>query len=277
MSEQNNQTEDDYKYKSAQDALTQTDEESGESVTPVSSRKAKGRFRDFISFFGYMAITLGVVFAFLIGNSVTLPNHLNPFTPFDFRDAEGPFTQLKFQRALLTEDACKAALRTSETVFIDEAPRLSENPNCHIRERVVTSEIAGVRLNALDTRCDTALRMTAWVEFEVKPLAREMLGRELSGVDHVGSYNCRTMRTSSGNSSRMSKHATAEAVDVSGFRFEDGSSLTLVRDWNGAHGDFLKAVHDASCDYFPLVLGPEYNALHRDHFHLEEGGWRACR
>jgi hypothetical protein len=42
-------------------------------------------------------------------------------------------------------------------------------------------------------------------------------------------------------------------------------------------GRFLDGAHDAACDLFNIVLGPKYNRLHANHFHLDMGGFRFCR
>ncbi|RZL61290.1 MAG: extensin, partial [Rhodococcus sp. (in: high G+C Gram-positive bacteria)] len=40
----------------------------------------------------------------------------------------------------------------------------------------------------------------------------------------------------------------------------------------------LDAIEAGACAPFSVVLGPGYNAAHRDHFHLEwTAGWRFCR
>jgi hypothetical protein len=36
-------------------------------------------------------------------------------------------------------------------------------------------------------------------------------------------------------------------------------------------------VHDGACGLWSVVLGPAYDAAHRDHFHLDRGASRACR
>ncbi|MBF3247311.1 extensin, partial [Pseudomonas aeruginosa] len=50
-------------------------------------------------------------------------------------------------------------------------------------------------------------------------------------------------------------------------------------DWAGesADGRFLRRVRDGACASFNAVLGPDYNAAHRDHFHLDMGLWKVCR
>ncbi|MFN3798647.1 MAG: extensin family protein, partial [Sphingobium yanoikuyae] len=50
----------------------------------------------------------------------------------------------------------------------------------------------------------------------------------------------------------------------------------------GKDAAFLRDVRDGACGLFSTVLSPDYNAAHRDHFHLDQAergatGWRACR
>jgi len=39
----------------------------------------------------------------------------------------------------------------------------------------------------------------------------------------------------------------------------------------GAQSVFLKKIHKGACTGFSTVLGPEANAAHADHFHLDLG------
>ena len=40
---------------------------------------------------------------------------------------------------------------------------------------------------------------------------------------------------------------------------------------------FLRQVRDGACRSFAAVLGPDYNAAHRNHFHLDRGPYQVCR
>ena len=53
----------------------------------------------------------------------------------------------------------------------------------------------------------------------------------------------------------------------------------VATDWAGesADGRFLRRVRAGACASFNAVLGPDYNAAHRDHFHLDMGLWKVCR
>ncbi|RZL35312.1 MAG: extensin, partial [Rubrivivax sp.] len=107
--------------------------------------------------------------------------------------------------------------------------------------------------------------------------AREHLGEPLQRLQHVGSYACRNVYGRA--EGQRSQHATAQALDVTGFVFRSGRRVGVQSDWAdpGAEGAFLREAHDGACRWFDGVLGPAYNAAHRDHFHLETDGWRTCR
>lgn len=126
----------------------------------------------------------------------------------------------------------------------------------------------------IQTSCAMGL---AWVRFEteVTALARSLLGQEPKQLLHYGSYACRRM---TGNSSRMSEHATGRALDIAGFTFADGRQITILRDWRdqGPAGKFLRAVAAAACRRFSLVLTPDSDRNHQDHLHLDIGPWKRC-
>lgn len=71
----------------------------------------------------------------------------------------------------------------------------------------------------------------------------------------------------------MSEHGFADALDVTGFSLVDGSTLSLPGDWDGdgAEARAMRYAQDAACGLFTTVLGPDTNALHGDHLHLDLG------
>jgi hypothetical protein len=143
---------------------------------------------------------------------------------------------------------------------------------------------AGVRFTPLPSRqsgqCgyDDAL----WEWHVVQPAALEHLGSKVASVDHFGSYSCR--RIYGRSEGAWSEHATANAVDIAGFRLADGRRISVAGDWKDEDPEarFLRAVRDGACDLFATVLSPDYNAAHRDHLHFDQAqrgamGWRGCR
>lgn len=124
--------------------------------------------------------------------------------------------------------------------------------------------------------CPTADLMAGWARFGVDRAARQILGSPLQRIETMGSYSCRNVS----GSGRRSAHASAEAIDVSAFILADGRRISVLDDWLGgskAEREFLEVIHRSACKRFGTVLGPDYNAAHRDHLHLEKGDGSFCR
>lgn len=206
-----------------------------------------------------------------------LPPELNPARPFSLTEPKTPVTEYKLRWALSDGALCKAALATDAS-FVSQ-PDLNASADCSIVDRVSLREIGGVELTPLDTRCQTALRLAVWVKHGIRPAAEAHFGVDAARVHHLNSYNCRRIRTQAGESSRMSTHATADAVDITGVTLVDGTRISLLESWtnDGPKSAFLNDIRDAACDWFRVTLGPEFNALHADHFHLQHTGWGLCK
>ena len=100
-------------------------------------------------------------------------------------------------------------------------------------------------------------------------------GQQVTRLDLAGSFACRSIA----GGQRPSQHSYANALDIVGFRLGDGRRISVLRHWPG-EGDkarFLRLVRQAACERFNVTLGPDYNAAHRDHFHVDMGPWRMCR
>jgi hypothetical protein len=170
-----------------------------------------------------------------------------------------------------------AALETGAQTQV--LPDFTASDQCHIRPQVSLTSVGQADMDPINTRCQTALRIAMWARHGIQPAAQEHLGHRGRQITHFSSYNCREIRTGRGSTDRMSTHATADAIDVSGFVMVDGARISLLTDWDGApdRAAFLRAVRDSACKWFRVTLGPDYNALHADHFHLQHTGWGLCR
>ncbi len=116
--------------------------------------------------------------------------------------------------------------------------------------------------------CPLAQTFAAWARFGVDRAARQILGSPLQRIETMGSYSCRNVA----GRDRRSAHATANAIDISAFVLADGRRISLTPGWftgSAAERRFLTTIHASACKRFGTVLGPNYNAAHRDHFHLE--------
>lgn len=121
------------------------------------------------------------------------------------------------------------------------------------------------------TDCGMASAMPEWIA-AVDSYLKARENTQIAEVMVGTSYMCRNVNNASeGN---LSFHAFADAMDVTGFKLEDGRTVTVAGDWADAlspEGRLLRYAHDAACSQFTTVLGPEANALHHDHFHVDLG------
>ncbi len=143
--------------------------------------------------------------------------------------------------------------------------------------RIATAGRASLEVGAV--ACEVAAGLALWLEHVVQPAARRHFGHSVAGIDHLGAYACRNIRGSPAFANHPSQHATANALDIQGFRLTDGRRVKVAAHWGGetAEGRFLAEVHKGACRYFRVAIGPAYNAAHRDHFHVDRGPWRVCR
>ena len=112
------------------------------------------------------------------------------------------------------------------------------------------------------------------------PSSRLHFGRAVTAIDHSEAISAAAL-TSCYRCAGASRQC--QCVDLAGFRLAR-DRITVAGDWRdaGAKGRFLREVRDGACDLFATVLSPDYNAAHRDHFHLDQAargawGWRGCR
>ncbi|MEM1384029.1 MAG: extensin family protein [Pseudomonadota bacterium] len=205
-----------------------------------------------------------------------VPPSYAPWVPLDLTAAPNAVTWLKLRRLDADPAACRRALAQAGAAAV-AVPDREVSPLCHIRGGVELSGLSRARLSPVATRCGIAARLYLWERHDLQPAALAEMGSKVAEILHYQSYSCRAIRTSRGTGRRMSEHATANAFDIAGFALADGRRLTLRTDWSGPAGAFLRAARDGLCRRFRVVLGPDYNALHADHFHVDQGRFLTCR
>jgi len=178
-----------------------------------------------------------------------LPEAWNPARPLRLDDPVTPATGVKLWWASHSAAACRAALESAGGALVAEAlPDLEESSQCRISPRLRLSAVGDATLRPVETSCAVALRMALWERHGLQPAARAAFGMGVTEIRHMSSYNCRTIRTGAGPSRRMSLHATAEAIDISGVMLADGRRIDLTTGWNGPadQAAFLRAARDSA-------------------------------
>ena len=167
------------------------------------------------------------------------------------------------------DDVAVPPRRNGPQCGYDDGMRLGADPIAFRPAGVVTSCSVATTLHLLETRV-------------IEHAALRHFNSRVVAIDHAGSYSCRRLYGRSEGA--YSEHATADAIDITGFRLADDTRVSVLNDWNGdgPKAAFLHEVRDGSCRLFSTVLSPDYNAAHADHLHLDqadrgEAGWRVCR
>jgi hypothetical protein len=226
------------------------------------------------AFSGFVLILL-LLAALLLAAVLTrrIPDPYNPLVQLDLSVEPNFVTGIKLRMLAGNTAACVAVLRKAG-VSVQVMPERVDEPGCHRRGTIMLSRLSRASFEAEEMRCDLALRLYLLERHDIQPLARHDFGVEVNRIDDFGSYSCRNIR----GSWRQSEHATANAFDLAGFRLADGRNISLKHDWvsNGSTAHFLRDVRLRACGLFNMVLSPDYNADHADHFHFDMGWFRGC-
>jgi hypothetical protein len=111
----------------------------------------------------------------------------------------------------------------------------------------------------------------------IHPAAARHFGQEVIAIEHLGTYNCR--RQNGKADGPMSEHAFANAFDISAIHIAKVGRVEVEKYWSSksAEATFLKEIHTGACRIFSVSLGPDFNAAHANHFHLDLGQGSTCR
>ena len=188
----------------------------------------------------------------------------------------------RLARTAATLETCKAELDQARVTFSPTPDRVN-SATCGLTDAGVLGAdfgtIARMAPSDVTMTCALAAAVSVWRRQSVEPAARELLGSDVVQIEHMGVYACRGVRTDAGSTARVSAHSRAAALDFSGVRLRDGRRITVTGDWadDSPEARFLHRIRDDGCRIFGTVLSPDYNAVHRDHLHLEAESGRLCR
>ena len=227
----------------------------------------------------------------LHSGAVRVPDDWNPWAPLRLDARPNALTGFKLARASADRETCVEALAQAGMRMMALQDR-ETGPACGFDNafRIARTSVAVGEPFSLS--CRAALSLAMWERHTLQQAAQTHMRSRVARIEHLGSYACRNIYGQDGR--RRSQHATADALDIAGFVFEDGRRVRVLGDWSSpmeaaageTAGDtaggteaaaFLQAVRDGACRWFDAVLGPDYNAAHADHFHFDRGPARICR
>lgn len=219
-------------------------------------------------------ILVGSLIVWLLSNYV--PDNYNFFAPLDIQETPTFATKYKIARLKGKPLACLDVLARSDldyAVIYDKETGAS----CGFSNAIQLKQ-SGISYGGYITlTCPALVSLIMWETNSLQPLAERIFGQKIQRVRHYGTYACRNVNNT--KEGRRSEHAYANAIDIAGFRLEDGTELSVLKDWasDSKEGKFIRSARDSACNYFSTVLGPEYDDLHKDHFHFDMGSSLVCR
>ncbi|WP_339522005.1 extensin-like domain-containing protein [Pseudomonas sp. EL_65y_Pfl2_R96] len=206
---------------------------------------------------------------------VSIPQQWNPWAPLDVKAKPNLLTRYKLMRLRDDPQLCDQALSSSGL----RVSRQADSPDaaCPLTNTLRVQGGEAALSSSFLASCSLAVAFALFDRHALQPAAQAVYGQAVKRVDHLGSFACRNVYNR--ENGRRSQHATADALDISGFRLADGRLISVLKDWPKDNQDarFLHQVRDGACDMFSVVLSPDYNAAHRNHFHVDVGPWWRCR
>jgi hypothetical protein len=151
--------------------------------------------------------------------------------------------------------------RPDLTCDVEGAIRLSSP----VRGVTYASSFSGAA-SPMFMRCELAVALAA--------LADYLSELDIVRVAHMGTYNCRTIA----GSDSLSMHGLGLAIDIAGFVDAQGVEYSVLNDWEDGvdspvtdKGRLLYEVAHQMLErgVFNIVLTPEFNAAHDNHFHVD--------
>jgi hypothetical protein len=215
------------------------------------------------------------LFVSLYQSWIRIPANFAPWGEVELEQPPGWLARMQINSLAADPPACIAALdRSALTYRRTPARPIVDGCGLEAAVRLQQSHVAYNR--TFDATCGMMAALY-WYEADLQRLAQQHLGSGIVRIDQLGTYACRNVNSTA--SGRRSQHATANAIDIAGFRLADGRRISILDHWgrDTPEGRFLAAARDGACGFFNVVLSPDYNRLHANHFHLDLGSFRMCR
>ena len=202
------------------------------------------------------------------------PQH-NPYRSPDLNEPMGWATYDKLTHLKYNPIQCERTLTEAGIEYAiqgaDEAGASCALGKTYVLKRSLTPyNIAPLRMT-----CHQLAALYVWERNVVRPEAERLFGSPVRQIETFGSFSCRNIA----GTRQRSEHSYANAIDIYGFILEDGRKIRVKDHWRAKddYGRFLSRLHKGACQLFSVTLGPDYNAAHADHFHLDMGRTETCK
>ncbi|MCB9673972.1 MAG: extensin family protein [Alphaproteobacteria bacterium] len=171
-------------------------------------------------------------------------------------------------------DLAAAGVRFEPTVVPDRSPNDLPELTCHVEAPIIIRPPMHDMEIVNSAGTQTGLTGACSLGLSLSDTVLDAKDRGATRMFHLGTYVCRTIA----GTTTLSRHAYGDAIDIAGFELADGTVYTLLDDWE--HDTTTPStpggawLYDAAYDwydarYWNIILTPNYNAAHDNHFHVD--------
>ena len=132
---------------------------------------------------------------------------------------------------------CQALLNDRNVVFIQAEP--VKEKDCGAPAPIQLISIGSTPQVSLSpppiVTCDIAAALSTWLDQDVQPASRQLLGGPVIRLEVMSAYSCRNAYARI--TARLSEHGRANALDIAGFITERGDMTDLKADWGETSRD----------------------------------------
>ncbi len=181
----------------------------------------------------------------------------------------------KVEPARVYQSACPAVMNGK--IGADILPPIAED-ECGERSPLAVFALQvpeKIKLSSTpQINCRTATALADWTT-KLNAASQAAFDTRVATILTGNGYQCR--RRNNLPDGKISEHGFANAIDILGFKLENGMEILVERDWGekdaepGLAGLFLRTIQKQACENFTTVLGPDTNEYHKDHFHYDLG------
>jgi len=154
---------------------------------------------------------------------------------------------------------CQALLKDRNVVFIQAGP--IKEKDCGTPAPIELISIGASPQVSLSpppvVTCDLAAALSTWLDQEVQPAARQLVGGPVIRLEVMSSYSCRNAYARV--TARLSEHGRANAVDISGLITERGDLAGLKADWGETSRDIQFKIAAAKAEAERLAKAAKSN------------------
>ena len=173
-------------------------------------------------------------------------------------------------------DLADRGIAFEPTVREPDHPAGLPDIDCIIEDPVwLKSPVLGMELQYYDGAPDSEVLVSCPAAAAIADTAVDVAPWDAVVMRHLGTYNCRVIA----NTTTLSQHGLANAIDIYGFEFADGTLWTLVDHWDhnspsSFNSEAAEWLYDAGQRWFDqdiwnIILTPNYNTAHDNHFHVD--------